>query len=139
MRKEPVREPTPRTSIVAVHDGTIRALLAAAPEISAPAVLERLRGYGYTGGLTVVRQRLRVLRDKPHVEAFLKLDFAPGEIVQVDWADFGFALPQGQRERNCRAWHWLRSHTLLARSTLQRAARPQCSGCSMAGGLRQHT
>jgi transposase len=23
----------------------------------------------------------------------LKLDLAPGEIAQVDWADFGFALP----------------------------------------------
>jgi transposase len=93
MRKKPIREPAPRTSIVAVHDGTIRALLAAAPEIRAPAVLERLRGQGYTGGLTVIRQRLRALRDKPYAEAFLKLDFAPGEVVQVDWADFGFALP----------------------------------------------
>ena len=40
-----------------------------------------------------MRQRLRVLRPRPHAEAFLKLDFAPGEVAQVDWADFGFALP----------------------------------------------
>lgn len=93
MRRKQLREPAPRTSIVAVHDATIRSLLDAAPEIRAPAALERLRAQGYTGGLTVIRQRLRTLRDKPYTEAFLKLDFAPGEIVQVDWADFGFALP----------------------------------------------
>ncbi len=91
--KKESRVPTPRTSIVAGYDATIRSLVSDAPEIRAPAVLERLREHGYTGGLTVVRQRLRVLRPKPHAEAFLKLDFAPGEVAQVDWADFGFALP----------------------------------------------
>ncbi len=91
--KKPAREPTPRTSIVAAYDTVIDDLLLESPEIRAPAVLERLRTHGYTGGLTVVRQRLRVLRKKPHAEAFLKLAFSPGEAVQVDWADFGFALP----------------------------------------------
>jgi transposase len=93
MRKKTIPERATRTSMVAVYDTFIRDLLAEAPDIHAPAVLERLRGHGYTGGLTVVRQRLRLLRKKPHAEAFLKLDFAPGEVVQVDWADFGFALP----------------------------------------------
>jgi transposase len=91
--KKPVREAAPRSSIVAEHDQVIRQLLDGSPEIKAPAVLERLRSHGYTGGLTVVRQRLRLLRKKPSSEVFLKLAFAPGEAVQVDWADFGFALP----------------------------------------------
>ena len=59
----------------------------------APAVLERLRPLGYTGGVTILRDRLRRLRPRGHREAFLTLDFAPGEAMQVDWADFGFALP----------------------------------------------
>ena len=56
-------------------------------------MLERLRPLGYTGGVTILRDRLRRLRPHGVREAFLTLDFAPGEAMQVDWADFGFALP----------------------------------------------
>lgn len=59
----------------------------------ARAVLERLRVAGYSGGITILRDRLRQLRPTTHREAFLTLDFAPGAAMQVDWADFGFALP----------------------------------------------
>lgn len=33
------------------------------------------------------------MRPRPRAEAFLTLDFLPGAAMQVDWADFGFALP----------------------------------------------
>ena len=57
-------------------------------------MLERLRPLGYAGGVTILRARLRQLRaGRKSPEAFLTLAFAPGEAMQVDWADFGFALP----------------------------------------------
>jgi transposase len=82
-----------RGSILDPYEPQIRALLADTPEMLAPAVLERLRSLGYTGGVSILRDRLRRLRPRPRPSAFLTLDFAPGEAMQVDWADFGFALP----------------------------------------------
>lgn len=82
-----------RESILDPYEPAIRAVLDDAPEMLAPAVLERLRPLGYTGGVTILRDRLRRLRPRGPRAAFLTLDFAPGEAMQVDWADFGFALP----------------------------------------------
>jgi transposase len=83
----------PRGSLLDVYDVEIRRLVADTPELMAPAVLERLRPLGYTGGITILRDRLRGLRPRAAKEAFLTLDFEPGAAFQVDWADFGFALP----------------------------------------------
>ncbi|MFH1176215.1 MAG: IS21 family transposase [Acidobacteriota bacterium] len=84
---------SPRGSILEPYRPEIKALLDDVPEMKAPAVLERLRRLGYTGGITVVRDHLRRIRPRPHREAFLTLDFHPGAAMQVDWADFGFAIP----------------------------------------------
>jgi transposase len=90
-RMPPASEP--RTSLLDAYDAEIRRLLADTPEFTAPGILERLRPLGYTGGITIVRERVRRLRPRPAKEAFLTLDFKPGAAFQVDWADFGFALP----------------------------------------------
>jgi transposase len=89
------RKPTaePRGSILDPYEPAIRTVLDDTPEMLAPAVLERLRPLGYTGGVTILRDRLRRLRPHGHRAAFLTLDFPPGEAMQVDWADFGFAVP----------------------------------------------
>jgi transposase len=91
-RPLPLKE-MPRGSLLDTYDAEIRRLVADTPELAAPAVLERLRPLGYTGGITILRHRLRGLRPRPAKEAFLTLNFAPGAAFQIDWADFGFALP----------------------------------------------
>jgi transposase len=83
----------PRTSMLDPYDQQIRQWLDETPELKAPAVLERLRPMGYQGGVTIVRDRLQRLRPRPHRRPFLTLDFSPGEMMQVDWGDFGFAIP----------------------------------------------
>jgi transposase len=90
-RKPPSSEP--RASLLDPYDAEIRRLLAETPEFTAPGLLERLRPLGYTGGISILRDRVRQLRPRPPKEAFLTLDFKPGAAFQVDWADFGFALP----------------------------------------------
>jgi transposase len=82
-----------RGSILAPYKPEIKNLLDEVPEMKAPAVLERLRHLGYTGGITLVRDHLRLARPRPHREAFLTLDFHPGAAIQVDWGDFGYAIP----------------------------------------------
>jgi len=84
---------TPRISLLSPYQPEIRKLIEVTPELKAPAVLERLRPLGYTGGVTILRGYLRKIRPSADREAFLKLDFKPGAAAQVDWADFGFALP----------------------------------------------
>ena len=88
-----VRAPVARGSILDRFMPELRRMVEATPELRAPAALERLRPLGFGGGITVVRERLVMLRPRAPREAFLTLKFKPGEAVQVDWADFGFALP----------------------------------------------
>ncbi len=92
-RKVDARPAAPRPTLLGAYEGAIRQMLSDTPELKAPAVLERLRPLGYRGGVTIVRDRLRRLRPHAEREPFLTLDFAPGAAAQVDWADFGFALP----------------------------------------------
>jgi transposase len=82
-----------RARLLGPFEGAIRQVLTETPEMQAPAMLERLRTLGYRGGITILRDRLRALRPRAEREAFLTLDFPVGAAVQVDWADFGFALP----------------------------------------------
>lgn len=93
----PVRslEPQPhnRPSLLDPHEAFIRNELRSCPELRAPTMLERLRCRGYTGGISILRERMRLLRPTSLGEAFLTQHFAPGQVALVDWADFGFALP----------------------------------------------
>jgi transposase len=83
----------PRGSLLDPHDAFIRQALDDTPELKAPTMLERLRGRGYVGGISILRERMRQLRPKPATEAFLTIDHVPGKAMQIDWADFGFVLP----------------------------------------------
>jgi transposase len=55
---------------------------------SAQQIFQRLREAGYEGGRTIVKDYVHRIRPR-HQEAFLKLDFAPGETAQVDWGEWG--------------------------------------------------
>lgn len=84
--------PPPRPSLLDPHEPFIVAELKRCPELRAPAMLERLRERGYTGGISILRDCMRALRPTTLSEAYLTLSFAPGQVAMVDWADFGFAL-----------------------------------------------
>ncbi|MBE2247918.1 MAG: IS21 family transposase, partial [Myxococcus sp.] len=90
--KKRITPAQPRTSLLTPYEAKVKALLEETPELTGPAVLEKLRADGYRGGISILRDKLRTLRPR-EAEPFLTLDFKPGEAVQVDWADFGFALP----------------------------------------------
>ena len=55
---------------------------------SAQQIFQRLGEAGYAGGISIVKDYVRRIRPR-HRQAFLKLDFAPGECAQVDWGEFG--------------------------------------------------
>jgi transposase len=82
-----------RPSILDAYDSDLRKLLENCADIRAPAALDHLRANGYQGGISIVRDRLRLLRPRPAQEAFLTRSYKPGRMLQVDWADFGYAIP----------------------------------------------
>lgn len=92
-RKPSAPPATSRGSILLPFEGSIRAELARTPTLRAPAMLERLRAAGYTGGISVLRDRMRALRPRSRAEVFSTFTTRPGERMEVDWADLGFALP----------------------------------------------
>jgi len=84
---------TARSSILAPYESIIRVELDNTPELRAPTMLERLRLAGYTGGISILRDRMRLLRPKPRGEVFSTFTTRPAERLEVDWADLGYLLP----------------------------------------------
>ncbi len=87
------REAASRESILAPYEALVLAALKETPELRAPTMLERLRGAGYTGGISVLRDRMRALRPRDRGEVFSTFTVRPGERLEVDWADLGFLIP----------------------------------------------
>ena len=99
-RSESRPHPANRLSLLDPYLDFIRNQLSECSEMKAPAMLERLRRRGYTGGVSILRDQMRALRPTPLTEAFLTQSFEPGQVAMVDWADFGYAIPGIPRRVN---------------------------------------
>jgi transposase len=91
-------QPAKRSSMLDVFAPQILELLTKDGTLPATVIMQRLREAGYLGGYTVLRAWLATHRPNstaPKREAFLMLDFKPGECVQVDWGEFGDAFGDG--------------------------------------------
>lgn len=66
-------------------------------DFTAQQILQKLREQGVQVGYTIVREYVQRVRPKP-AKAFLTLNFAPGECMQVDWGSWGF-IPIGSTRR----------------------------------------
>lgn len=87
----------PRGSLLDPHRALIDALLREAPARSAVNILQRLRGAGYTGGITILKDYLTACRPSSHPAAYLTLEFLPGQAAQVDWGEFGDPFGLGRK------------------------------------------
>ena len=92
-RRTPPAPRQKRESQLAAYEPVIKKELERVPAMKAPAMLERLRVLGYTGGVSVLRDRIRVLRPRPHIEVFSHFDVRPGQRLEIDWAELGYVLP----------------------------------------------
>jgi transposase len=90
--------PTPRrSSKLDPFKGRLVRWLATYP-LTAQQVFQRLADEGYGGGISIVKDYVRVIRPRPR-EAFLTLAFAPGEAARVDWGEFGTIAVDDTRRR----------------------------------------
>lgn len=76
--------------------------LQAYPELAGTAILEDIRRQGYTGKIRILTEYLSMVRPK-HREVFLRIETAPGEQMQVDWANCG-TIVMGQSVRKLSAF-----------------------------------
>jgi transposase len=79
--------PLNRSSLLDPFKGRITRLLDTHP-YSAQQIFQRLREEGYGGGITILRDYVRLIRP-PKLPVYLKLHFAPGECAQIDWGSWG--------------------------------------------------
>ena len=86
-----------RTSILEPYHADVKAMLDKDACCPATAIFNRLRELGYMGGISILRDYLNTVRDRPvrRREAFLRLEFSPGEAAQIDWGEFGNVFGDG--------------------------------------------
>jgi transposase len=95
----PMPQPAPRSSQLDAFEPAIRDLLARYPDITAQRVLEELRGHGYTGGYTVLSQRVRQFRPRPVVAPVRRFETAPGLQAQMDYSTYDLDFSDEGRRR----------------------------------------
>lgn len=94
---KPEMAPGPRPSILDPYKPLIAEMLKRDPYLKSSRILQQVRKEGYLGGSTILETYVRKIREVPFRsrEAFLRLDFPPGETAQVDWGEFGTPFSDG--------------------------------------------
>lgn len=84
-------------SVLDRFEADIVAMLEENPKVAATVVLERLRPLGYSGGITVLKERLAKLRPViVAAKSYQRTSYLPGEIAQLDWWHTGVQVPVGK-------------------------------------------
>lgn len=94
----PVPAPTHRDrgSKLDPFKAAITELLQQDPTANAPVIAQRLRPLGYDGGITIVKDYLRAVRQNSAAKrAYVRMEPGPGERFDIDWGHFGALVYNG--------------------------------------------
>ena len=90
---------TRRASLVDPHVETIQDLLSRYPKITVQRIWEELRGRGYTGGYSILCERVGQLRPGPQTPWVERFETGPGVQAQMDYAVYTLDFTQEGRRR----------------------------------------
>ena len=88
-----------RHSVVDDYEATLRDFLSRYPDMTVVRLLEECRARGYTGGYTVLRQRIKQLRKQGHRPPVERFETGPGVQAQMDWATYTLDFIQEGRRK----------------------------------------
>ena len=95
----PGPRPQPRQSIVDPFEPILQELLAKYPNLTVERAWQELRQRGFTGGYTVVRQRVRLLRPRPAPAPVPRFETGPGHQAQMDFGVYDIDFSREGRRR----------------------------------------
>jgi len=88
-----------RGSIVDAFEPLLKELLAQYPNLTVERALQELRSRGFTGGYTVVRARVRLLRPRPALAPVPRFETGPGMQAQMDHGVYDIDFVREGRRR----------------------------------------
>jgi len=89
----------PRHRIVDPFEPILKELLVNYPHLTVERALQELRQRGFTGGYTVVRERVRLLRPRPAPAAVPRFETGPGHQAQMDFGVYDIDFTREGRRR----------------------------------------
>jgi transposase len=90
-----------RQSVLDGYEAAIGEFIKRYPNITIIRLLEELRGLGYHGGYSILRERVKTLRAPVVTQPVQRFETGPGIQAQMDWAEYtiDFAA-EGRRKVN---------------------------------------